>query len=165
VGPSRSGHARQLRVARMGCPRAVMGGARPIGPQRPARRDSVVGHAENRRARSSPGAIMVRTLGAIGSAPAAAPAGARFRASTAGRGPGCFPVMVAASRISRFADLPRAAGRRPTRAGNGGSPTATATVGATSSPSAMGTARRSCSTTTSTPAAAATGAGSRAERR
>jgi len=163
VGSSRSGHARRLRVARMGCPRAVMGSARPIGPQRPARRNSIVGHAENRRARSSPRAVMVRTLGASGSAPAAAPA--PVRASTAGCGAACCPVMVAAGRISRFADLPRAAGRRPTRAGNGGSPTATATVGATSSPSAMGTARRSCSTTASTPAAAATGAGSSAERR
>jgi hypothetical protein len=162
VGSSRSGHARRLRVARMGCPRAVMGSARPIGPQRPARRNSVLGHAEKRRARSSPRAVMVRTLGASGSAPA--PAAARFRASTAGCGAACCPVMVAAGRISRFADLPRAAGRRPTCAGNGRSATATATVGATSSPSAMGTARRSCSTTTSTPAAA-TGAGSSAERR
>jgi len=144
----------------MECARAVMGTARSIGPQRPARRDSVVGHAENRRARSSRGAILVRTVCASSSAPGAA---ASIRTST----PGCgaarwFPVMVAAGRISRFADLPRAAGSRPTRAGNCGSPTATG--GATTSPSAMGTARRSCSTTTTT-TTTTTAAGSRAECR
>jgi hypothetical protein len=99
---------------------------------------------------------MVAAVGAIGSAPGAA---ATIRASTAG----CGSFLVAAGRISRFADLPRAAGGRPTRAGDGGSATATATGSATSSPSAMGTARRSCSTTAST--TTATAAGSSAECR
>jgi hypothetical protein len=93
---------------------------------------------------------MVGAVGAIGSGPAAA---ATIRASTAG----CGSFLVATGRISCFADLPRAAGRRPTYAGNGGPATATATGGATSSPSAMGTARRSSSTTSSTSATTATG--------
>jgi len=125
-----------------------MGGARPIGTQRPARRNSIVGHAENRRAGGPPCAILVPTVGAGRSAPAAA--AARIRASTAS----CGSFVVAAGRISRFADLPRAADR-PTRAGNGRSAPATANGSATSSPSAMGTACRCCSTTTSTTTATA----------
>jgi len=133
----------------MGCARAIVGSA-PIGSQRPARCNSIVGHAENRRARGARGAVLVGALGAVGSAPAAA----TIRAPTTG----CGTVLVAAGRISRFADVPRAACGRPTRAGDSGSATAP-TRGVPSSPSAMGAAG-SHSTTTNTTAAAPASAGS-----
>ena len=95
---------------------------------------------------------MVRALGAIGSAPAAA---ATIRAPTTG----CSAVVVATGRVSRFADVPRAACGRPTRAANGGSATAT-TGGAPSSPSTVGAARGRNATTTTAAASAGSGSGS-----
>ena len=150
MGSSPSGHAGRLSIGRRGCARAIVGSARPASAQRPARRNSFVGHAEDRRAGGARGAVLVRAFGAIGSAPAAA----AIRAPTTG----CGAVLVAAGRISRFADLPRAACGRPTRGANGGSATA-ATGGAPSSPATMGAARgRSAATTT---ASAGSGSGCR----
>src|SRR5258706_4812757 len=100
----------------MGCARAIVGSARPASAQRPAGRDSVVGHAEDRRAGRARSAILVRTLGAGGSAPAAS---ASIRAPSTGSG----AVLVATGRISRPADLSGAGCGRPPRAGNGGSAT------------------------------------------
>ncbi len=150
MGSSPSGHAGRLSIGRRGCARAIVGSARPASAQRPARRNSVVGHAEDRRAGRARGAVLVRAFSAIGSAPAAA-----IRAPTTG----CGAVLVAAGRISRFADLPRAAFGRPTRGANGGSATA-ATGGAPSSPATMGAARGRSATTTTTATACAASAGS-----
>jgi hypothetical protein len=149
VGSSPSGHAGRLSIGTRGCARAIVGSARPASAQRPARRNSVVGHAEDRRAGGARGAVLVRAFGAIGSAPA--PAAAAIRAPATG----CGAVLVAAGRISRFADLPRAACGRPTRTANGGSATA-ATGAAPSSPATMGAARGRSATT----ATASTGSGS-----
>ncbi len=151
MGSTCPGHAGRLSIGRIGCARAVVGSARPASAQRPTRRNSVVGHAEDRRAGGARGAVLVRALGTIAAAPAAA---ATIRATTTS----CGAVLVAAGRISCFADLPRAARGRPTRAGNGGSATAT-TRGASSSPSTMGAARGHNATTTSASAASA-GSGS-----
>src|SRR5260370_23017767 len=129
----------------MGCARAIVGSARAAGAQRPAGGDAVVGQAEDGRAGGACGAVLVRALGPFGSAPAAA---ATIRAPTTG----CGAVLVAPGRISRFANLPRAARGRPTRAGNGGSATAT-TRGASSGPSTMGAARGHNATATSASAA------------
>jgi len=157
VGSTCSGHTGRIAIGRMGCARALVGSARPASAQRPAGRNSVVGHAADRRAGGARGAILVRALGAlralgaIGSSPAAA----TIRAPTTG----CGAVLVAAGRISRFADLPRAAFGRPTRSANGGSATA-ATGGAPSSPATMGAARGRSATTTTTATACAASAGS-----
>jgi hypothetical protein len=154
VGSSPSGHAGRLTIARMGCARAIVGSARPASAQRAARRNSVVGHAEDRRAGGARGAVMVRAFSAIGSAPGTA--GTNRTPTT-----GCGAVLVAAGRISRFADFPRAACGRPARAGNRGSATA-ATGGAPSNPATMGAARgRGATTTTAT---ASAGSGSRCRR-
>jgi hypothetical protein len=149
VGSSPSGHAGRLSIGRRGCARAIVGSARPASAQRPARRNSVVGHAEDRRAGGARGAVLVRAFGAIASAAAAA-----IRAPTTG----CGAVLVAAGRISGFADLPRAACGRPTRGANGGSATA-ATGCAPSSPATMGAARGRSATTAT--ASAGSGSGCR----
>ena len=158
MGSSCCGHAGRPSTGRMGCARAIVGSARPASAQRPARRNSVVGHAADRRAGGARGAILVRALGAlralgaIGSSPAAA---ATIRAPTTG----CGAVLVAAGRISCVADLPRAPRARPTRAGNGGSAAATP-VGASSGPSTMGAARGRNATTTAAASAGSAGSGS-----
>jgi len=153
VGSSGSGHAGRISIGRMGCARAIVGSARPASAQRPTGRHSVVGHAEDRRAGGARGAILVRALGAVGSAPATA---TTIRAPTTG----CSAVLVAAGRISRLADLPRAACGRSARSGSGGSATAT-TVGAPSGPSTMGAARGRNATTTAAGSTGSAGSGSR----
>ena len=158
MGSSRSGHAWRLPIGRIGCARAIVGSAWPASAQRPTWRNSFVGHAEDRRAGGARGALLVRALGAVGSAPAAA---ATICAPTAECGAASFTVMVATGRIACFADLPRAGGGRPPRAGNGGS-AAAAAGGAPSSTSTMEAARgRRSSTITATAATTvSTGAGS-----
>jgi hypothetical protein len=152
VGSSPSGHAGRLSIGRRGRARAIVGSARPASAQRPARRNAVVGHAEDRRAGGARGAVLVRAFGAIGSAPAAA----AIRAPATG----CGAVLVAAGRISCFADLPRAACVRPTRTANGGSATGAAGA-APSSPATMGAARGRSATTTTATASAGSGSGCR----
>jgi len=161
VGSTPAGHAGRLPVGRVGCARAIVGSARPIGPQRPARRDPIVGHAENRRARSASGAVLVRAFGAVSSAAAAPAAGTLIRAPTTG----CGAVLVATGRISSFADLPRAASGHPARAGNSGSATAPTRGAPSSAVAAGGSHSPTTIVAASAPSAASTGSSSGSECR